>query len=111
MLLLLLLLCGTRCGDACSRKEHNKGKQLAALDETVRLHWESLHAFRSSGPAGTDLYEYYNRMNPDLLMEVAREYLGEVGPPPCSTSHWRSAVPVCVFCGECCAVCAGGVVS
>ena len=46
-----------------------------------------------------DVYEYYNKLNPEFLLDIAKEYLAQVGPSPIRTtlsmSLWcRGSYPV-----------------
>jgi hypothetical protein len=60
------------------RKERNGAKQMSALEETCRMHWEALKVFQASNPKRYDLYEYYNHLNPEFLLSIAKEYMSQV---------------------------------
>ncbi len=57
---------------------------MAALEETCRLHFDALKTFQSTGVKRVDVYEYYNKLNPEFLVDIAKEYLAQV----CVAARW-----------------------
>ncbi len=66
------------CVRPSRKKEHNAPKQMAALEETCRLHFDALKAFQSSGVKRVDIYDYFSKLNPEFLLDIAKEYLSQV---------------------------------
>jgi hypothetical protein len=96
-----LVRCVLRACVLVRRKDHNAPKQMAALEETCRLHFDSLKAFQTTGVKRVDVYEYYNKLNPEFLLDIAKEYLAQVGPSPIQCTQQVSS-PYPVFTGALC---------
>jgi len=65
-------------------KKHKRPEEvIAILNDVLDTHFSSLHGF----PLGVD---YFEKLNPDFLLEIIREYLNFC---PAQVSGCRSCLP------------------